>query len=51
MAGNKVYINFLQRSVPFVRKTTGQKRDKNQINQIKEPSARMPRSDYVCTLL
>ena len=28
----------------------GQKRDKNQIYQIKEPSVRMPRSDYVCIL-
>ena len=29
MAGKKMYINFLQRSVPFVSKMTGQKRDKN----------------------
>ena len=47
MAGNKMWINFLQRSVPFARKKTGQKRDKNQIYQIKEPSVRMPCSDHV----
>ena len=35
----------------FVSKMKGQKRDKYQIYQIKEPSVRMPRSDHVCILL
>ena len=51
MAGKKMYINFLQRSVPFAPMMKGQKRDNNQIYQIKEPSVRMPRSNNVCILL
>jgi len=35
-------MNILQHSFPFVRKMKVQKRDKNQIYQIKEPSVLMP---------